>query len=256
MEVLLIGCYLYYRSPCLDDGYNSLANTGSTQSNLSSRAGRELPDQPSRLNRIKEKNSSRSENSSEFSPKLPDRTEHRHSVHSCGVTTPHVHRHSTHSCNTEPAGCHNINNNSNHNNHNSSSNTTVDELHLSHLTCPLQRPDGQSDDEESLPLHEESLSLPTDIQTSTESSSHKLQSSLAPPPVFADKLLDNHTPKPAEGPRLLFKKRAGSQTTPSQSTNSDSYEYDDFLPPPVSEDPLLEESWPSPPISEHQSFLA
>lgn len=186
-----------------------------------------------------------------MSPKLPDRTEQRHSVHSCGVTTPRIHRHSTHSCRTEPAsgaGGLNTNNNSN----------VEEELHHSHLTCPLQRPDGQSDNEES---HIADKSLPTPPLTSTENSAQSspklILPSLAPPTVFADKLNDSHTPKPAEGPRLMYIKRAGSQTTPSQSTNSDSYEYDDFLPPPVSEDPLLEDSmWPSPPISEEHSFLS
>lgn len=227
------------RSPCLDDGYNSLANTGSTQSNLSSR-GRDPVDVP-RLNRIKEKHSSRSENSSEFSPKLPDRTQQRHSVHSCGAHTPPTHRHSTYSCTLDSPHHLNTNNNSN-----------IDDSRLSHVTCPLERPDGQSDNDETQSFNE---SLPPPLmQTSNESSPRNV----APPPVFADKLNDSSTiTRPAEGPRLVYiKSRAGSHTTPSQSTNSDSYEYDDFLPPPVSEDPLLDQSWPVPSLSEEQSFLA
>ena len=155
-----------FRSPCLDDGYNSQANTGSTQSNLSGKC-REIPDIP-RLHRIKEL-VSRSERSIDSSPLM------------------------------------------NTSSRNTNSNNSNNELHLSHLTCPLQRPDGASDTESSweTPSAQHSVSAHSQI----------------------------------ESPRVALLKQ-----TPSLSTNSDSYEFDDYLPPPILDE--SSRSWPLPPTSE------
>lgn len=194
----------------MDDGYNSLANTGSTQSNLSS-GGRDVIDVP-RLNRIRETQSSRSENS-EFSPKLSSRSSNSRPAH----------RHSTHNCSALD----------------SSKNTDA-----SHITCPLQRPDGASDteshsfDESSIPNLQSSQES-TPLRDLTGLSAPSSDNMIAPPNVFAD--------RPAEGKKLTYIK---AQDTPmSRSTNSGSYDFDDYIPPHIGCDNSYS-TWPAPPLEE------
>lgn len=133
----------------LDDGYNSLANTGSTQSNLSAgvqdgrchtAAGEQRPSSGGYPNC-----STIAEESSQ------DRA-------------------SSLSASKSPAS---------------------NSLQFSHVTCPLLKPDGASDDDNSQMFE----STQSDNTRSSEAVIGQID--LAPPPViFAD--------KPAEGPRLTY----------------------------------------------------
>ncbi|XP_067948545.1 uncharacterized protein [Watersipora subatra] len=206
------------RSPCLDDGYNSLANTGSTQSNLSSR-DREPPT-TQRLNQIKER-----PGSSDRSSSIDNRTPQRPSSHNCSIASPQQGKQSSCRGSTPYA---------------------ANELQLSHITCPLNKPDGESDEECSLPQRDPYFvnhSCPTSHSTTLE-----------PPLNFADsKAMLSLSSKPREPPGLLHVRKADDTIMSNSNTTSDSYEYDDYLPPPVTSSHSStpsDPSWCQPPIAE------
>ena len=152
--------------------------------------------------------------------------QHKRGKHKCGIRSPHITDH-------------------------------LDDLQLSHLTCPLQKPDGESDDN----------SLPPPLDTSFSNSNQstpKHQLALAPPEHFADSSgsMKNSIQRPREGSRLVAVKKGNEVALSTSNTTSDSYDYDDYLPPPTitaqgqGQDSMHSDaSWPQPPIVEETFAL-
>ncbi|KAF6017594.1 hypothetical protein EB796_024075 [Bugula neritina] len=268
------------RSPCLDDGYNSLANTGSTQSNLSSK-GRESIVAPV-LQRIREKSGNASDSSvkqlskelptrhstpnsqtlrqqmtcdsgsnvtpgttdgttvfprvllkpdgashtdsDSFSPPvsiLPPPVESPRSKHSVpGITPPPSH-----------FADHMLNSSANQ----TASGTSAITAHI----CDDSMQSKPADIVETPTLHRVSKSGKSLIpKLAVKQTPGSLQSSQVMPKSNGSqtnsRLAAPSVDRPKEGPKLLYKNAGLCHAAKSQSaTTSDSYDYDDYLPPPL-----------------------
>lgn len=124
-------------------------------------------------------------------------------------------------------------------------------LELSHITCPLIKPEGDSRSSSKC----DSFPPPLD---SADESSPRHQPLLAPPPEhFADVSSSGIANKPREGPKLVYLKRGTEGALSNSNTTSDSYDYDDYFPPPACDTSIHSDSvsWPHPPsITEEPSL--
>lgn len=149
--------------------------------------------------------------------------------------------------------------------------------HLSHITCPLIKPDGASETETSLNVSESTSKSTSNhmIPSSLDSSVHQVPqasppgSSLhrdkpSPNKLTADKyapdsVASNHM-TPGHDPMLSNQNQSSTsegcmtksrgQSTVSRSTNSDSYDFDDYMPPPVGCG-VTPHSWKAGPVEGH-----